>query len=83
MRALSREGGFASRHPRVDPFSDCRAILARSMRPLRTTLRTLHVLAIAAYYGGHVFSVESEDGHHFLAMELVEGNTLGAALVQQ
>jgi uncharacterized membrane protein len=26
-------------------------------RPVRTTLRTLHVLAFGAYYGGHVFSV--------------------------
>lgn len=29
-------------------------------RPLRTTLRTLHVLAFGAYYGGHVFSVPAE-----------------------
>lgn len=29
-------------------------------RVLRTTLRTLHVLAISAYYGGHVFDVSAE-----------------------
>jgi uncharacterized membrane protein len=29
-------------------------------RPLRTTLRALHVLAFGAYYGGHVFSVTPE-----------------------
>ena len=31
-----------------------------STRTLRTTLRTLHVLAFGAYYGGHVFQVSSE-----------------------
>ena len=30
------------------------------MRFLRTTLRTLHLLAVSAYYGGHVFSVPPE-----------------------
>ena len=30
------------------------------MRFLRTTLRTLHVLAVSAYYGGHVFSVAND-----------------------
>ena len=29
-------------------------------RTLRTTLRTLHVLAVGAYFGGHVFSVAPE-----------------------
>jgi hypothetical protein len=29
-------------------------------RTLRTTLRTLHVLAFGAYYGGHVFQVSTE-----------------------
>jgi hypothetical protein len=29
-------------------------------RILRTTLRTLHVLAFGAYYGGHVFNVPTE-----------------------
>jgi len=29
-------------------------------RILRTTLRTLHVLAFGAYYGGHVFQVPTE-----------------------
>jgi hypothetical protein len=29
-------------------------------RTLRTTLRTLHVLAFGAYYGGHVFHVSTE-----------------------
>lgn len=29
-------------------------------RTLRTTLRTLHVLAFGAYYGGHLFSVPTE-----------------------
>ena len=29
-------------------------------RVLRTTLRTLHVLAFGAYYGGHVFQVPTE-----------------------
>jgi hypothetical protein len=29
-------------------------------RTLRTTLRTLHVLAFGAYYGGHVFDVSTE-----------------------
>jgi hypothetical protein len=31
--------------------------LALVVRVLRTTLRTLHLLAVGAYYGGHVFSV--------------------------
>jgi hypothetical protein len=30
------------------------------VRVLRTTLRTVHVLAVGAYYGGHVFSVAPE-----------------------
>jgi hypothetical protein len=29
-------------------------------RTLRTTLRTLHVLAFGAYYGGHVFAIPAE-----------------------
>ncbi|MAG33355.1 MAG: hypothetical protein CL908_20965 [Deltaproteobacteria bacterium] len=29
-------------------------------RTLRTTLRTVHVVAFSAYYGGHVFSVPAE-----------------------
>lgn len=33
---------------------------AVNSRALRTTLRTLHVLAFGAYYGGHVFGVEAE-----------------------
>jgi hypothetical protein len=30
------------------------------VRALRTTLRTVHLLAVGAYYGGHVFSVPPE-----------------------
>ena len=30
------------------------------MRVLRTTLRTLHLMAVGIYYGGHVFSVPPE-----------------------
>ena len=29
------------------------------VRTLRTTLRTLHVIAVAALYGGHVYGVDS------------------------
>jgi hypothetical protein len=32
----------------------------RFSRPLRTTLRTLHLLAFGALYGGHVFGVDAE-----------------------
>ncbi len=38
-------------------------------RPVRTTLRTLHVLAFGAYYGGHVFSVAPD--RLFLALVAV------------
>jgi hypothetical protein len=40
--------------------SDERRGLALLVRVLRTTLRTLHLLAVGAYYGGHAFSVEPE-----------------------
>jgi len=32
----------------------------RGSRAMRTTLRTVHLIAIAALYGGHVFGVEKE-----------------------
>ena len=32
----------------------------RGSRAMRTTLRSLHLIAIAALYGGHVFDVDSE-----------------------
>ncbi len=32
----------------------------RGSRPLRTTLRTAHLLAFGALYGGHVFGVSAE-----------------------
>lgn len=32
----------------------------RGSRPIRTSLRALHLVAIAALYGGHVFGVEKE-----------------------
>jgi hypothetical protein len=32
----------------------------RGSRATRTTLRSLHLIAIAALYGGHVFDVESQ-----------------------
>jgi hypothetical protein len=40
--------------------SDERTGRALAVRVLRTTLRTVHVLAVGAYYGGHVFSVPPE-----------------------
>jgi hypothetical protein len=40
--------------------SDERTGRALAVRVLRTTLRTLHVLAVGAYYGGHVFWVPPE-----------------------
>ena len=40
--------------------SDERTGGALAVRVLRTTLRTVHVLAVGAYYGGHVFSVPPE-----------------------
>ena len=40
--------------------SDERTGRALAVRVLRTTLRTTHVLAVGAYYGGHVFSVPPE-----------------------
>lgn len=49
------------------------AMLAQPMRVLRTTLRTLHVLAIAAFYGGHVFSVAPDRLMPALAAVLVSG----------
>jgi len=33
---------------------------ALAVRVLRTTLRTTHMLAVGAYFGGHVFSVPPE-----------------------
>jgi hypothetical protein len=30
------------------------------LRPLRTTLRAAHVVAVAAFYGGHVYGASSE-----------------------
>ena len=33
---------------------------SRLSRPLRTSLRTLHLLAFGALYGGHVFAVDAE-----------------------
>ena len=40
--------------------SDERTGRALVVRVLRTTLRTAHLLAVGAYYGGHVFSVPPE-----------------------
>jgi hypothetical protein len=40
--------------------SDERTGWALVGRVLRTTLRTVHLLAVGAYYGGHVFSVPPE-----------------------
>jgi hypothetical protein len=40
--------------------SDERTGWALAVRVLRTTLRTAHLLAVGAYYGGHVFSVSPE-----------------------
>jgi hypothetical protein len=40
--------------------SDERTGRALVVRVLRTTLRTAHLLAVGAYYGGHVFSVSPE-----------------------
>jgi len=40
--------------------SDERTGRALAVRVLRTTLRTAHLLAVGAYYGGHVFSVPPE-----------------------
>jgi hypothetical protein len=41
-------------------LDDTRSRPTRFSRPLRTTLRTLHLLAFGALYGGHVFGVEAE-----------------------
>ncbi|MEN8158866.1 MAG: hypothetical protein ABFS41_02205 [Myxococcota bacterium] len=30
------------------------------LRPLRTTIRAAHVVAVAAFFGGHVYAVSSE-----------------------
>jgi hypothetical protein len=41
-------------------LTDYRAPPLRASRALRTTLRTAHMIAFSAYYGGHVFSVAPE-----------------------
>jgi hypothetical protein len=41
-------------------LADYRAAPLAASRTLRTTLRCAHMIAFAAYFGGHVFSVEPE-----------------------
>jgi len=47
-------------------------------RVLRTTLRTLHVLAFGAYYGGHVFQVPTERLFPALVAVVVTGGFFAA-----
>lgn len=47
-------------------------------RPLRTSLRTLHLIAFGALYGGHVFAVSPERLIPALAATLASGGALAA-----
>ena len=47
-------------------------------RPLRTSLRTLHLIAFGALYGGHVFAVSSQRLIPALAATLASGGALAA-----
>lgn len=46
------------------------------VRPLRTTLRTAHLIAFAALYGGHVFGVAPERLRWALVSTLASGGAL-------
>lgn len=46
------------------------------VRPMRTTLRTAHLIAFAALYGGHVFGVAPERLRWALVATVASGATL-------
>jgi hypothetical protein len=82
MRQAANPGGSALRERlgrwfRVDP----RPVPAA--RPLRTALRTAHLIAAGALYGGHVYGVEAERLVPALAGVLVTGGAFLAIEVYQ
>lgn len=60
---IPAESAIPGRVGRLGRFSSALRVEPRPVphvRALRTTLRTLHLIAIAALYGGHVYGVASE-----------------------
>jgi hypothetical protein len=58
MEGVSGQAGWWERLR--SGLTDYRPPPLRASRAVRTTLRTAHMIAFAAYYGGHVFSVGPE-----------------------
>lgn len=81
-----RRHSFALKSARAEQIrQDCWAAfdITRSRplpaaRPLRTTLRTLHVIAFSALYGGHLFAASPERLLPALAATLASGGALMA-----